>query len=94
MILFFVGLLAFVPTFSSLALTIVVSLVIGSALIGAIALTLLPVFYRLCPFKSPTGWAFFRLWHASTRTLRQWNARLRTATSVAVAFLGRIVDPK
>ena len=61
LILFLAGLLAFVHTFAVRALSIIVSLVIGSTLFGVFVLTLLPAFNRLCPFQSPTGWAFVRL---------------------------------
>ena len=61
LVLFLVGLIIFVPTFANRSLTIVLSVVIASALLSAVALTLLPVFFRLCPFQTPTGWAFVRL---------------------------------
>ena len=61
LVFFLVGLLIFVPTFSEHSLTIVVSVVIASILLGVVVLTILPVFYRLCPFQTPTGWAFVRL---------------------------------
>ena len=61
LILFLVGLLIFVPTFAERSLTIVASVVIASTLFGFAILTVLPVFYRLCPFQTPTGWAFVRL---------------------------------
>ena len=56
--LFLVGLLMFVPTFSEHRMTVVVSVVIYGVLIGVTILTVLPLFYRLCPFQTPTGWAF------------------------------------
>ena len=57
LVLFLVGLLVFVPTFSEHSLTTVVSVVIVSMLLGVVVLTVLPTFYRLCPFQTPTGWA-------------------------------------
>ena len=61
LILFLVGLLIFVPMFSQRSFTIVISATIGIILLGVIGLTVLPVFSRLCPFQSPTGWAFIRV---------------------------------
>ena len=61
LVLFLVGLQIFVLTFTNKALAVVVSLAIGSTLIGVVVLTVLPVFYRLCPFQSPTGWACVHL---------------------------------
>ena len=61
LVLFLIGLLVLVPTFAERVLTIVLSAVTGSTLLGTAVLTLLPVFFRLCPFQSPTGWAFVRL---------------------------------
>ena len=59
--LFLVGLLIFVPTYSERGMSIVVSAVIASTLLGVFGLSALPVFFRLCPFQTPTGWAFMRL---------------------------------
>ena len=61
LILFLVGLFIFVPMFAERTFTAVVSVAIGLTLLGVIILTILPVFSRLCPFQSPTGWAFIRL---------------------------------
>ena len=69
LVLFLVGLLIFVPTYSEHSMSIVVTVVIGSVLLGVIVLTILPVFFRLCPFQTPTGWAFVRLSEASRRAL-------------------------
>ena len=74
LILFLIGLLVFVSTFAEHGLTIVVSFVVGSTLLGVTVLTLLPVFYRGCPYQTPTGWAFVRatklvrwaFWHLAT----------------------------
>ena len=56
LVLFLVGLLLFVPTFSENSLTVVVSVLVASTLSGVGILTVLPVFFRLCPFQTPTGW--------------------------------------
>ena len=61
LILFLVGLFLFVPLFAERSFTAVVSLAIGITLLGVVTLTVLPVFSRLCPFQSPTGWAFVQL---------------------------------
>ena len=61
LVLFLVGFLVFVRTFQEYVLTILVSMVIGGTFIGVAFLTFLPVVYRLCPFQSPTGWAFVTL---------------------------------
>ena len=55
LVFFLVGLLVFVPTYADSALTAAVSVAIGAILVGTAVLTVLPVFYRLCPFQSPTG---------------------------------------
>ena len=59
--LFLVGVFIFVPMFSERSFTAIVSLVNGGTLAAVTGLTVLPVFYRLCPFQSPTGWAIVRL---------------------------------
>ena len=61
LILFLVGLFIFVPMFAERSFTAVVSTAIGLTLLGVIALTVMPVFSRLCPFQSPTGWVLLRL---------------------------------
>ena len=61
LVLFLIGLLIFVPTFTQNPLTIVVSTAIGGSLIAVLVLTALPIFYRLCPFQSPTSWACVHL---------------------------------
>ena len=52
-------------------------MVIVSAILGAVTLALLPVFYRLCPYQSPTGWAFVQLsaWFcAAPWRLARWTS--------------------
>ena len=55
LISFFVGLLVFIPTLAQPSLTILLSIAISGALIGALVLIVLPIFYRLCPFQTSTG---------------------------------------
>ena len=59
--LFLVGLLIFVPTLAEHSLVVVVSTMIALTLLGVITFTVLPIFFRLCPFQTPTGWALVRL---------------------------------
>lgn len=83
LILFFVGLVVFAWTLQRLIFALVAT-VVGLVLIVVVVLTLLPVFSRLCPCKSPTGWAFARTSDVLTRLCRRYftsDTRILTVAS-------------
>ena len=68
LVMFLAGLVAFVWTLQRLVAILVTSAV-GVSLAIVFILTLLPLFSRLSPYKSPTGWAFVRLGQVCARVV-------------------------
>lgn len=60
LILFFAGLIVFLWTINRTVAGVSIA-AIGTSITLAILATVLPVFRRRCPYKSPTGWACLRL---------------------------------
>lgn len=60
LILFFSGLIIFLWTINRTVAGVSIA-AIGTSITLAILATVLPVFHRRCPYKSPTGWACLRL---------------------------------
>lgn len=60
LILFFAGLIVFLWTFNPVVAGVSIA-VIAISIVLAVLATVLPVFHRQCPYKSPTGWACLRV---------------------------------
>ena len=60
LITFFAGLVVFSWTLQP-TIFVCVIIPVGSVLVGTFAQKILPIFYRLCPYKTPTCWALARL---------------------------------
>ena len=92
LVLFLVGLLIFVPLFAEHSFTAVVSVAIAITLVIVVTLTILPVFYRMCPFQSPTGWAIMQLkWH-SYRILLKLLEHVLVVTRWFTGLIGHATD--
>ncbi|KAJ3551612.1 hypothetical protein NM688_g4602 [Phlebia brevispora] len=61
LVLFLAGMIIFLWTLES-TVAIILTIIIGLSLGVALAATVLPVFYVHCPYRTPTGWAFLKLW--------------------------------
>lgn len=62
MVFFLVGVAILLWTLDSIV-AITVTITVGLFLVAAITLTILPVFYVRCPYKSPTAWACISAWN-------------------------------
>lgn len=60
LVLFFAGLIIFLWTFNVVVACVSIAVITVSTAPAVLA-TILPVFYRQCPYKSPTGWACLRV---------------------------------
>lgn len=60
LILFFAGLIVFLWTINHIVARVSIAAITTSVTLAVLA-TVLPVFRRRCPYKSPTGWACLRL---------------------------------
>lgn len=60
LILFFSGLIVFLWTINFIVAGVSITVIAISITLAVLA-TILPVFYRQCPYKSPTGWACLRV---------------------------------
>lgn len=92
LILFFAGLIVFLWTFNIVVAGVSIAVITVSIALAVLA-TVLPVFYRQCPYKSPTGWACLRvvwLFAGAWETLRMRICRHTRGGSRFRRLAGRL----
>lgn len=77
MILFLAGVVVLLWTLDNIVAIAVTTFVAIFLLIVSVV-TILPIFVRRCPYKSPTAWACLAGYRVISGTLAYWNRRLRT----------------
>lgn len=62
MVLFLAGVVILLWTLDS-AVAIAITALVSTFLCAVSIITILPIFFKHCPYRSPTAWAFLRLWN-------------------------------
>lgn len=88
LVMFLIGLLIFLWDLDPVV-AVVITVAVGLFLAIAVALTITPAFWKRCPYKSPTAWAFLVFWRTVARLAKfifTWcQSMLRNGLAVAWA---------